>query len=76
MCDFSLQSFGDFQADSLKYCQAGECQVNETFERIESTLEYCGFKLYGGCEPISETLLGQVTEWKPTDESLTSTGME
>ena len=45
MCDFSLQSFGDFQADSLKYCQAGECQVNETFERIESTAQYRGFSL-------------------------------
>ena len=50
--------------------------MKQIFERIESTLEYCGFKLYGGREPISETLLGQVTEWKPTDESLTSTGME
>ena len=28
--------------------------------------QYRGFNLYGGCEPISETLLGQVTEWKPT----------
>jgi len=28
--------------------------------------EYRGFNLYGGCEPISETLLGQVTKWKPT----------
>src|SRR5678815_1454698 len=28
--------------------------------------EYRGFKLYGGCEPISETLLGRVTQWKPT----------
>jgi hypothetical protein len=45
MCDFSLQSFGDFQVDSLKYCQAGECQVNETFERIESTAQYRGFSL-------------------------------
>jgi len=41
----SLQSFGDFQVDSLKYCQAGECQVNETFERIESTAQYRGFSL-------------------------------
>jgi len=42
----SLQSFGDFQADSLKETgQAGECQVNETFERIESTAQYCGFSL-------------------------------
>lgn len=22
--------------------------------------------LYGGCDPVSETLLGQVTKWKPT----------
>jgi hypothetical protein len=28
--------------------------------------EYSGFKLYGGCDPISETLLGRVTQWKPT----------
>jgi len=40
----SLQSFGDFQADSLKETgQAGECQVNEMFERIESTAQYRGF---------------------------------
>jgi hypothetical protein len=28
--------------------------------------EYRGFNLYGGSEPISETLLGRVTQWKPT----------
>jgi len=28
--------------------------------------EYRGFKLYGSSEPISETLLGRVTQWKPT----------
>jgi len=28
--------------------------------------EYRGLRLYGGCEPISETLLGQVTQWRPT----------
>jgi hypothetical protein len=28
--------------------------------------QYRGFNLYGGCEPFSETLLGQVTHWKPT----------
>ena len=28
--------------------------------------EYRGFKLYGGCEPITGTLLGNVTKWKPT----------
>jgi hypothetical protein len=28
--------------------------------------EYRGFKLYGGSEPITETLLGRVTQWKPT----------
>jgi len=28
--------------------------------------QYRGFNLYGGCEPISETLLGCVTHWKPT----------
>ena len=28
--------------------------------------QYRGFNLYGGCEPISETLLGRITEWKPT----------
>ena len=33
---------------------------------IEKTAQYCGFKLYGGCEPISETLPGNVTHWKPT----------
>lgn len=26
--------------------------------------EYRGFKLYGGCEPVSETLLGRVTQWE------------
>ena len=40
--------------------------MSQTFERIESTSEYRGFKLYGGCEPISETLLGRITQWKPT----------
>jgi hypothetical protein len=25
-----------------------------------------GLNLYGGCEPITETLLGNVTKWKPT----------
>lgn len=28
--------------------------------------QYRGFNLYGSCEPISETLLGRVTQWKPT----------
>ena len=28
--------------------------------------EYRGFNLYGGSEPVSETLLGRVTQWKPT----------
>ena len=28
--------------------------------------EYRGFNLYGGNEPVSETLLGGVTRWKPT----------
>jgi hypothetical protein len=28
--------------------------------------QYRGFNLYGGCEPISETLLGRITQWKPT----------
>ena len=28
--------------------------------------QYRGFNLYGGSEPISETLLGRVTQWKPT----------
>ena len=27
--------------------------------------EYRGFNLYGGCEPVSETLLGQVTQRRP-----------
>lgn len=27
--------------------------------------EYRGFKLYGGCDPYSETLLGNVNQWKP-----------
>jgi hypothetical protein len=28
--------------------------------------EHRGFKLYGGCESVSETLLGRVTQCKPT----------
>jgi hypothetical protein len=28
--------------------------------------QYRGFNLYRGSEPISETLLGRVTQWKPT----------
>src|ERR1044072_8622149 len=28
--------------------------------------EYRGFKLYGRCESVSGTLLGRVTQWKPT----------
>ena len=28
--------------------------------------QYRGFNLYGDCESFSETLLGQVTQWKPT----------
>jgi hypothetical protein len=28
--------------------------------------QYRGFNLYGGSDPISETLLGHVTHWKPT----------
>jgi len=28
--------------------------------------QYRGFNLYGGREPISETLLGRVTQWKPS----------
>jgi hypothetical protein len=28
--------------------------------------QYRGFNLYGGSEPISETLLDRVTQWKPT----------
>jgi len=38
--------------------------MNQTFEQM--TAEHRGFKLYGGCDPISETLLGRVTQWKPT----------
>jgi hypothetical protein len=33
---------------------------------IEKTAQYRGFKLYGGHEPVCETLLGGVTGWKPT----------
>lgn len=33
---------------------------------IEKTAQYRGFNLYGGCEPVSATLLGNVTQWKPT----------
>jgi len=40
-----------------------EMAMKQIFERIQSTSEYCGFKLYGGCEPISEILLGRVTQW-------------
>src|ERR1044071_4445405 len=38
--------------------------MNQTFEPMKD--EHRGFKLYGGCEPLSETLLGNVTHWKPT----------
>ena len=38
--------------------------------------QYRGFNLYGGSEPISETLLGRVTQWNQRDASLTSTAME
>ena len=38
--------------------------MNQTFEQM--TVEYLGFRLYGGCEPIRETLLGAVDQWKPT----------
>jgi len=31
--------------------------MNQTFEQM--TAEHRGFKLYGGCDPISETLLGR-----------------
>ena len=33
---------------------------------IEKTAQHRGFNLYGGCEPITETLLGRVNQWKPT----------
>src|SRR5215467_14343597 len=33
---------------------------------IEKTSQHRGFNLYGGCEPITKTLLGNVTQWKPT----------
>src|ERR1044071_9098599 len=33
---------------------------------IEKTSQYRGFNLYGGSDPITETLLGDVTKWKPT----------
>jgi len=33
--------------------------MNLSFERIQSTGQYRGFNLYGGCERISETLLGR-----------------
>jgi hypothetical protein len=33
---------------------------------IEKISQHRGFNLYGGCEPFSETLLGNVTQWKPT----------
>ena len=33
---------------------------------IEKTSQHRGFNLYGGCDPISETLLGPVTQWKPS----------
>jgi hypothetical protein len=28
--------------------------------------QHRGFNLYGGSDPITETLLGDVTKWKPT----------
>ena len=37
--------------------------MNQTFEPMKT--EHCGFQLYGGCEPISATLFGNVTHWKP-----------
>ena len=33
---------------------------------IEKTSQHRGFNLYGGSDPITETLLGDVTKWKPT----------
>ena len=38
--------------------------MNQTF--VSMNEQYRGFNLYGGYEPISETLLGPVTQWKPT----------
>ena len=38
--------------------------MNQTFVSMND--DYRGFKLYGGCEPITETLLGNVKRWKPT----------
>ena len=40
--------------------------MNPILEPLERTAQHRGFNLYGGCEPISETLLGRVTHWKPT----------
>jgi len=34
--------------------------------------QYRGFNLCGGCDPVSETLRGQVTKWKQPDALLTS----
>jgi hypothetical protein len=51
----SRQNFGQ---DRIEQCALiSEVHVNE---------QYRGFNLYGSCEPISETLLGRVTQWKPT----------
>src|ERR1051325_5351128 len=33
---------------------------------IEKTSQHRGFNLYGGSDPITETVLGDVTKWKPT----------
>jgi hypothetical protein len=38
--------------------------MNQTF--VSMNEQYRGLNLYGGYEPISETLLGPVTQWKPT----------
>jgi len=34
--------------------------------------QYRACKLYGGCEPINETLLDRVTQWKQPEASLLS----
>ena len=33
---------------------------------VQKTAQHRGFNLYGGSDPITETLLGNVTKWKPT----------
>ena len=36
--------------------------MKQTFEAIQTASQYRGRNVYGGCDPISDTLLGQITQ--------------